>query len=211
MGWGQELARSLMREQKAAVVLVVFFFLLGAVVGVTVLYYLPEEEVVSLSKYLDGLWKSLSENPPSRGVLVGETILRNLKMALAFWFLGLTVVGLPLVLLLLLWRGFVLGFTAGFLIVHKSWLGIILVLLGIIPHNLLYVPALLAGGIFSMVFSLQLIKGNPWTAGTLLQRILQYTWWMLIVTLFLCAAGFLEGVWAPVLVRIVAASGAGIY
>lgn len=211
MGWGQELARSLVREQKATVVLVMLFFLLGIAAGIIVLWYLPQEEITSLSKYLDGLWKALSEDPPQRSVLVGETVWRNLKLALAFWFLGLTVVGLPLVVLLIFWRGFVLGFTTGFLIAHRSWLGIVVVLLGIIPHNLLYVPALLLGGIFSLAFSLQLIRGRPLATSALLHRILQYTGWMLVVALLLCLAGFLEGVWAPVLVRLVAASGAGIY
>ena len=74
--------------------------------------------------------------------LLAAALRRNLvQSAVPAWLLGLSLAGFPLALGILAWRGFQVGFAAGFL---WDWAGGTqrVALLALVPHNLLALPAL---------------------------------------------------------------------
>ncbi|HHW29453.1 MAG TPA: stage II sporulation protein M [Syntrophomonadaceae bacterium] len=91
-----------------------------------------------------------------------KTWYQILKMQVAsvalLWFFGLTVVGTPLILLLIAAKGFTVGITVGFLVQEEAGKGLLLALLGVLPQNLCYIPALLGAGVLSLYFSFTLLR-----------------------------------------------------
>lgn len=104
--------------------------------------------------------------------------------------------------LIILVRGFILGFTTGFLIQQKSLQGAVLIILGIIPQNLIYIPFLLLGGVLSISFSLYLIRGRISVARTMWTRFFSYSLSMFLIIIGLIIAGLIEGLVAPAFLRL---------
>ncbi|NLC07168.1 MAG: stage II sporulation protein M [Syntrophomonadaceae bacterium] len=197
-----EVVKGFLREHFQLVVLVLLFFIVGSIIGGISVTHLHQEQQTALKNYLDQNFQLLVDQPANRIAVVGQTVLGNLKIGISLWFLGLTVIGLPLIGLIILVRGFILGFTTGFLIQQKSLQGAVLIILGIIPQNLIYIPFLLLGGVLSTSFSLYLIRGRISVARTIWTRFFSYSLSMLIIIIGLIIAGLIEGLVAPAFLRL---------
>lgn len=136
------------------------FFIVGIALGAAVLRFLSAEQLSELAGYLDLSLSGLTGTPIDQTVIIQRALGQNLYFLLLIAFLGLTVIGVPLVLGLIGLRGFMLGFTVGFLITEKAGAGILLAAVGVLPQNLFYVPAFIITGSQAVLFSLRLVKGR---------------------------------------------------
>lgn len=134
-----------------------------------------------------------------------NAMANNVIMVAAVYVLGLTVIGLPVTLAILFVRGFVIGFAVGFLSGDMSLGGVLLTLAAVIPHNLIYVPAMCVGTAFSIMFSALLLKRNFDTSVRIWPGFLKYTAVMSAVTLAVLGAGLVEGYITPVITKHAAA------
>jgi len=131
-----------------------------------------------------------------------QAFINQARLVLAIWFLGLTVIGLPLILGVLLLRGFSIGFTLGFLISEKAGGGVLISLLAILPQNLVYIPLLLIWGVVSINFSLQVLKGAHAGFSGLMRRMVGYTLLMLVFLLLFLLGAIIEAYLSPWLLNL---------
>lgn len=82
----------------------------------------------------------------------------NSKYIGLMWILGITMIGLPIILLLLFLKGMVIGFTIGFFVQQMGWKGFFLSFVSVLPQNLIIIPVFIVVAVISVSFSLQLIK-----------------------------------------------------
>jgi len=75
-------------------------------------------------------------------------------------FFGLTIVGSPLILIAVGARGFIVGFTVGFLVAGRSGEGVDSGSSQCAPQNLCYIPAVLGAGALSLYFSFTLLRSQ---------------------------------------------------
>lgn len=99
-------------------------------------------EGVSIDK-IDILWQSFTYHA---------------KYLLLLCILGLSVIGLPLVWVLIFVKGLVIGFSVGFIVNQLGLQGLLLASLSIAPQNILVIPIYITAGSISMIFSLTLIN-----------------------------------------------------
>ncbi|MGI6093726.1 MAG: stage II sporulation protein M, partial [Negativicutes bacterium] len=126
------------------------------------------------------------------------------KTIIFMWLLGFTIVGLPFVLFILFTRGFVIGFTVGFLVNEYIAKGLLFALVSILPHNFFAVPALLATGVSATTFSLMLLKRRKHSRSNLLYESLGYTAVCLAMLALIIIAGLIEVYVSPVFMKLVA-------
>ncbi|WP_240377642.1 stage II sporulation protein M [Bacillus piscicola] len=74
------------------------------------------------------------------------------------WVLGLSVAGVPFILILLFIKGVVSGFTIGFLVQQMGSKGFFLAFTSVLPQNLLVIPAYMVMSVVSISISLSIIK-----------------------------------------------------
>ncbi|WP_050180777.1 stage II sporulation protein M [Domibacillus robiginosus] len=87
-----------------------------------------------------------------------ESLIYNLKFTGAMWIAGISIIGLPLIFILLFIKGAVTGFSVGFLIQQMKWDGLFLSLLSILPQNLILIPVFLFTAVMSASCSIRLVK-----------------------------------------------------
>lgn len=91
------------------------------------------------------------------GFAFTQNFMHYFKFIGFIWILGLSIIGLPIILVMIFLKGVFIGFTVGFLVHQKGWAGAVLASVGVIPQNLIIVPLMLVVGVFSISFSFKLI------------------------------------------------------
>ena len=180
------------------------FFTIGIVAGTYTIKALSYTQKVELMEYLEGFFQIFrSQNFDSNQLLI-NSFFNNIKLFLMFWILGLTLFGFPLILLLLSFKGFVLGFTIGFVIEELALKGVLFSVLSILPHNLFHIPGLLGIGIISISFSVFMFKNRIKKQRIYNRRgqILTYTITMLLLFILFLIGSLVEAYITPILMKL---------
>ncbi|MDA8198335.1 MAG: stage II sporulation protein M [Thermaerobacter sp.] len=163
MGWDPAGAWDRWWDQhRAYSLLVMAAFLLGTLLGALAVNVLPRTETAQLAARIREL-VSVAAGP---GLPAGSVFLAaagtNLKVLGLIYILSLSVAGMPLVLLAVLFRGFVLGFALALMLTLLPSAGVGLALVAVVLPNLLLVPAWLATGSGGVAFSWHLLSRPAW-------------------------------------------------
>ncbi|MEI3356330.1 MAG: stage II sporulation protein M [Clostridia bacterium] len=102
----------------------------------------PKEEIQT---YIDNfIEKMKSLQNIDNATLLKNSIIQNAIFAILIWFFGTTVIGLPIVFGLVLYRGFCLGYTiSSFITILGIGKGITFLLASLLFQSLLTIPAIL--------------------------------------------------------------------
>lgn len=179
-------------------------FLVGIIFGSLGVSSLSDEQASVLKEYVE---KGLAQygDDLNFSVTVRQAFFKNLYNLGKIFLFGLTIIGLPLVLLIIFTRGFALGFTIVFLIQEKAWRGGILAMLAIIPPNLLSLPAYFLAAVTAINFSLYLLKGNKGSNPLpLTQYLLSYIVVNSGLVLIMTGSAIIEGYLSPVFMSLFA-------
>jgi stage II sporulation protein M len=168
---------------------------MGIIFGVLTAGVLDKHQETDLMNYLNqGLHGQIIHNQ----TYTRQTILANIQLVFFLFFMGISVIGVPLALLLVFTRGFILGFSAGFLFQTMGVKGFILTMAGIVPHNLFFIPALFLMVIALMDCAAALTKirftKKPVALGTELVKCSILT---LCVLIAMILAGYIQGNVSP--------------
>lgn len=188
--------RDYFRERIFLFVLVLILFLMGSIFGVLATGVLNSAQRNNLISYLDqGLHGEIFI---PNGIYTRQTIVANIKTVFFLFFMGISVIGVPLALLLIFTRGFIIGFSISFLLRTMGFKGLVLVLTGVLPHNLLIIPALFLMVIAIIDFAAALTKirftKKQVVVGEELVKCAVLTIVVLLVMMF---AGFIQGYITP--------------
>jgi len=128
------------------------------------------------------------------GILLAA-LATQAKTVVAIWFLGLTVIGVPLILAVVFLRGYALGFTVGFLVQQKGGAGVIMSILSILPQNLVYIPLLIIWAVIAVNFSSYLIGRHPGAA--LGKTLINYSLLLAVFLVLFTAGAFIAAYLSP--------------
>lgn len=142
--WRSNLSRLIrvyFRERFFLLALVVILFLMGIIFGALAVSVLEPSQKQNLALFVtENLHGTINLQS---GLYTRQTIIANIQTVFFLFFMGISVVGVPLALLLIFTRGFIIGFSVCFLSQTMGFKGWLLTIAGIVPHNMLIIPALL--------------------------------------------------------------------
>lgn len=179
-------------------------FVSGLIVGILAVRVLSADEKAELLSYLEVFMRGLNSPGLDRHVVFRLSLIQNLKTAALLWALGLAIIGMPAVCLWLLVRGFSFGFSAAFVVREVSSGGPLIFLGGMLPHSILWIPALVVLAANSMAFSLLLVEKRPWAYGGVWKLALDYSLRCVILCIGLLLSSLVEAYLSPaMLARVV--------
>lgn len=147
----------LLRYLKENMYIIIFASLVlvaGIAFGSVMVNRLPDQHNTLLADELNFYFEVLDETPSvDRLNILKQSFLSNGQFILITWLAGITVIGIPVVIVMLFTRGVILGFTVGFIFNHTSFRGLFFALAAIVPHNLIILPAFLLVSVASISFS----------------------------------------------------------
>lgn len=185
----------------------ILIFVIGIVVGALAVKILPDEQKSELINYLRIFFTGLAqgtENVASSETMIGIVMFNNAKTVVLMWILGFTIVGIPFVLFILFTRGFIIGFTVGFLVNEYVMKGLLFAFASVLPHNLFAVPAILVLSVSATTFSLMLLRRKTYGKVNIWYEAVRYSIVCMIILAIMLFAALLEVYISPVFMKLAA-------
>jgi len=184
---------------------VVLFFMIGISSGAFMSKALTEAENKDLIIYIQNFFRMIDARAINNFSILKQSLLNNFQTGIIIWILGVTVIGIPLILLLIALRGFIIGFTVGFLVKQMGLKGIAFSLVSVLPQNILIVPGTIFVGALGIGFSLMLIKSRSGKNGqySLLNQFFLYSTAIAIVHVFIAVGCLIEAYISPFFIKYI--------
>lgn len=165
-------------------------YLAGIIFGAIGVGALSGTESTQLVQFLDKLLTSQPTFLDSNFLI--QLAREQFIIMAGIWLLGLTVIGTPLIYLIVFIRGFVFGFTISFIIGVKGFWGLGLIIISVLLPAVAGIPLLLLGAGIATIFSFLLLRGK--TAGESLRReFFYYSLATVLISLGSIAVGLSQG------------------
>lgn len=133
-------------------------FFTGVVLGIYTVKYMGDMERKDLIDYFLGFKESIGSVEVNNKQILFQSMKSNLPMIVAIWIMGITIVGIPVILIVDIIKGFTFGFTMSFVFYSMGYKGGWFLLMGVLPQNIIYIPCIIVGSVFAMKLSLMKLK-----------------------------------------------------
>ncbi|GGH79262.1 stage II sporulation protein M [Pullulanibacillus pueri] len=184
----------------------IVLFLMGIIFGAIIVNSLPDEAKSNLFNYLERFFGEVSGNNVAvPSVMFNEGFTHYIQYIGFIWILGLSIIGLPIIFVLLFLKGIVIGFTVGFLVNQMGMHGFWLAIASIFPQNLLVIPLFIIVSTTSIAFSLKMIRQLLMRTRKqpLLPQFGQYVLMMFGMAVVIALVSLYEAYVSPVLMRAI--------
>jgi len=183
-------------------ILFLLVFLFGLFWGYGAPHSMDPSKAGELNTFVQKLVEGLPQSQIDSTLEMKNAFLFNGFLMLCLWFCGITVIGIPLTLPIIFYKGFSLGFSIGFLIGGQALKGFVIVLLTIIPQNIILVPLFFIGSMMAISFSLYLIRRPREGSGGIAKGFAKYCGRFALLFLGIGFCALLQGYLAPALLKL---------
>jgi stage II sporulation protein M len=177
----------------------------GIVLGMYSVRYMGSFEKSDLLSYIKNFNSTINSGNISYRSIFSETLKSNIPILLIMWFLGLTMIGVPIILIIDIIKGFTIGFTISFMINNMGMKGMWFSLLGVLPQNIIYIPCFILASVIAMDFSMAILKdkaNRQWTSNIWV-RVTSYSLSFLLVAVVMFIGFFMESYVSPNMVKFI--------
>ncbi len=132
-------------NSKTCLILLIIFFI-GVLLGVIFVNNCKETQENQIKSYIQNFVDGIRENYQiSSTKLLWNAIMKNFITALVLCFLGLTLIGVPLIYLFIGYKGYCIGFTAASIIATLGGAkGTLFIASTMLLQNIIYIPIIIA-------------------------------------------------------------------
>lgn len=192
------------KENMGLYFIIVLFFSIGLAIGGFTIKSLGDGDKQELLTYMNSFFKVYSEESVSGLTVFFQSAKNNFFSILIIWVLSLTIIGVPAALIVVGFRGFILGFSVGFFIDSMGLKGLIFSLIGITLQNIVYIPCLLITAALSLTFSMSVIKRKKGKNfyGQKNEGVLSYSMIIGIIFLVTLIGSLVEGFISPLIIKL---------
>lgn len=148
-----------LKEHATIYLFMIILFLTGIIFGAIIVNSMSFIQKQDLFFYLERFFGQIADDQQIKsGEILKDSFFYHAKYLLLLFVLGLSVIGLPIVWILLFIKGLVVGFSVGFIVNQLGVKGLLLASLSIAPQNIIIIPVYIVAGSLSMIFSLTLLN-----------------------------------------------------
>lgn len=151
--------KELLKKLKTKKVFIIIFIvtLLAFIIGILLVSIESKDNKELITTSLTTFFNNIKENKLNTQTLLYKSITNNLIINIIVWLLGISIIGLPIVLIILGFKSLTIGFTISSILYTYKLNGLIKVIIYIIP-NIINLFVLFVLAYYSTNFSLMLFN-----------------------------------------------------
>ncbi len=149
---------SFINSQKKKYIFLLGIVAVGILFGVVFSLVIAKSDKMIVDDTITNFFEGLQNGKLNYQNGLKNSILSNILYLSSVWFLGLSVVGVPIIVFLLFLKGFILGFSIGSIIRMYAFKGVIGAFLYIFPHNIISIIIDILLSFYAILFSINLFK-----------------------------------------------------
>lgn len=201
ISWVKSFCANSLRYNWPAYLIVISVFAAGLAAGFIGVEKLQVEQVHELLQYMDRFLQQAGTIEVDTNKALWDVIFNDIIVIFTVYLLGLTIIGVPVMMGIVFTRGFVLGFTICFLATGKGIQGILLSLAAVLPKNIFMIPALILGSVASLSFAMLLTRRFFNSKVMVWQSFVLYSLLMIMVMIVTAGSGLIEIFITPFLIK----------
>ena len=151
-----------------------------------------EAQKNGVSEYINNFVTTLKNNNSiDKNELINVSFKRNILMGIILWFIGSTIIGLPLIYFFVLYKGLCIGYTiSGAIIALGTGKGVCFCIGSILFHNIIFIPALFFIAVSSTKLCYAIMKNR--TKENIKLEIIRHSILSIIAVLFFMLSSLIE-------------------
>ena len=184
--------------------LISLLFIIGIFIGVIIINNCNETQLKEITKYIsEFIDKFKNIENLDRMSLIMSSIKNNIILAIIIWVAGTTVIGVPIVLVTILFRGMCLGYTiAAITYTLGTMKGIMFCIASLCAQSIVFIPAILSLGVSSIKLYKSIVKDRR--KENIKIEIIRHTFFSLLMLIILILSSFVENVISiPILQNVI--------
>ncbi len=172
--------------------IVTLMFLIGWVIGIIFVNNSQEVQQEQINGYINTFIQGIkSDAEISKPEILKKSILSNLGITVLLWFLGSTVIGMPLIYIVILYKGYSIGCTISAIVASLgTGKGIVFILSTMLLQSIIYIPCLLSLAVSGVKLYKQIMEDRR-TENIKIQ-ILRHSIFCVFIFLMLVIAALIE-------------------
>ncbi|MGO1368795.1 MAG: stage II sporulation protein M [Senegalia sp. (in: firmicutes)] len=178
--------------------------MIGISAGVITIKIMSQAQRSEISNFLSDFFKIIDKQKIQNTALLKNSILNNFKTGIVIWAMGIIVIGVPVTFTLILFRGFTIGFSIGFIISNFGFKGFLLSFLALTPQNIFIIPGFIILASLSTSHSINVIKSRKnLKRESILKQIIPFSFFSLLTLVCFVIGGLIEAYITPYLIKFI--------
>ena len=193
-----------LEEQKKIYIFLIIIMLIGLIGGIIYAVILNKSDHNLVTTSLDSFFTSIKNNDIDYKNALINSLIGNISFVTFIFLLGISIIGIPLIIMSLAISSFIFGFSLSSIIYTYHLNGILRTITYLFPHQIITLLMSLFLGFYALYFGIKLFKylfrGVDINLRSSMKRYLQV---YITVLIFFIGCSFLEVFLSPALIKLV--------
>lgn len=146
-------------KQKKFYVFLLTFILVGIISGIIFIFFINESDKINVINEIKSFFNLVKT---SDGINYSKSLVNSLLVNIGYvvliWLLGISIIGLPLIIIILFMKSFIFGFSISSIITCYGFKGVLGAFLYTFPHQVIVLIIYLLLSFYSMAFCFKLFS-----------------------------------------------------
>lgn len=147
---------NIFKVNKKASYCILIITIIGILAGSLFLTILKDIDKSSINESLESFISNVSNNDINYALSLKSNLITNLLFVLIIWFLGISIIGGPIILFLYFVKTFSLGLTISSIVTKYGVKGLMYGFVYLFPHNIINILIFAILSIYSIIYSFKL-------------------------------------------------------
>lgn len=193
-----------LREQKKIYFVIIIIMSLGLIAGIVYALILNKSDHNLVTSSLNNFFDSIKNSDIDYNMAIINSLVSNICFVTFIFLLGISIIGIPLIILCLFIKAFIFGFSISSIIYTYHLKGILRAIAYVLPHQLITLLMALFLGFYALYFGIKLfkylIRGKDINLRTSMKRYIQ-VFLIVLITNIVCS--LIEVFLSPSLIKLV--------
>ena len=159
MNLGMKKAKNYIMQQKKTYLFLIVLTIVSILAGVLFWFIISSEDKVLVKDQLTNFFISIKKgNDINYFSSFINSVVTNLGYILLMWLLGISIIGLPFILIMMAIKSFIVGFSISSIIASFRIKGIVGSIAYLFPHQFIFLLLLILLGFYATSFCVKLFK-----------------------------------------------------
>lgn len=152
-------AKNKVLQQKRIYIFLIALIIVSLIAGILFYFAISKEDKLLVNNELVNFFSSIKSGTGINYLSsLFNSLITNLVYILLIWLLGISIIGLPVILFMLAIKGFIVGFSISSIIASYGLKGILGAFVYSFPHSFIFLLLLILLGFYSISFCIKLFK-----------------------------------------------------
>ena len=142
------------KNQKRLYLILIGLAIVSIIIGIIFIFFISNDNKTYIKESLNNYFN----NQNTSINYFFKSLFNNFIYVIVIWVLGISIIGIPIIIFMYLFKSFLLGFSISSIINSYGLKGILISLIDILPGKFLYLIIILLITFYSLSFSLKIIK-----------------------------------------------------